>query len=106
MRSVTDAPITDEKARTFCYALTDKHWVIGPTNNGGIMLRWLRDEFASPEVETAKRLGIDPYDLMIDIADKVPAGSEGLLFLPFYQGSARRFGIRMPAERFRHQPPP
>ncbi len=39
VRSVTDAPITDEKARTFCYALTDKHWVIGgPTNNGGIIV--------------------------------------------------------------------
>ncbi len=92
VRSVTDAPIMDEKARTFCYALTDKHWVIGgPTNNGGIMLRWLRDEFASPEVETAKRLGIDPYDLMIDIADKVPAGSEGLLFLPFLSGERAPF---------------
>ncbi|UZD73622.1 gluconokinase [Bacillus siamensis] len=92
VRSVTDKPVTDEKARTFCYALTDKHWVIGgPTNNGGIMLRWLRDEFASPEVETAKRLGIDPYDLMIDIADKVPAGSDGLLFLPFLSGERAPF---------------
>ena len=84
VRTVVDQPITDEQSRTFCYALTDKHWVVGgPTNNGGIMLRWLKDEFGSSEVEVAKRLGVDPYDLMIDIAEKVPAGSEGLLFLPF-----------------------
>ncbi|MGE6630575.1 gluconokinase [Bacillus sp. NPDC077027] len=87
VRTVVDQPMTDEQSRTFCYSLTDKHWVVGgPTNNGGIMLRWLRDEFASSEVEVAKRLGVDPYDLMIDIAEKVPAGSEGLLFLPFLTG--------------------
>lgn len=87
VRTVVDQPITDEQSRTFCYALTDKHWVVGgPTNNGGIMLRWLKDEFGSSEVEVAKRLGVDPYDLMIDIAEKVPAGSEGLLFLPFLTG--------------------
>lgn len=87
IRTVTDRPRTDEKGRTFCYALTDKHWVIGgPTNNGGIMLRWLRDEFASTEVEVAKRLGLDPYELMIQYAEKIPAGAEGLLFLPFLTG--------------------
>ena len=37
------------------YALTDEHWVIGgPTNNGGILLRWLRDEFGSPERSSKK----------------------------------------------------
>jgi gluconokinase len=87
IRTVVEKPLTDEQARTFCYALTDKHWVIGgPTNNGGIMLRWLRDEFAAPEIEVAKRLGLDPYELMIQYAEKVPAGSEGLLFLPFLSG--------------------
>jgi gluconokinase len=87
IRTVTDQPRTDEKGRTFCYALTENHWVIGgPTNNGGIMLRWLRDEFAAPEIEVAKKMGVDPYDLMIQYAEKVPAGAEGLLFLPFLTG--------------------
>lgn len=87
IRTVTDKPRTDEKGRTFCYALTERDWVIGgPTNNGGIMLRWLRDEFAAPELEVAKRLGLDVYDLMIQYAEKIPAGSEGLLFLPFLSG--------------------
>ncbi|OYD08124.1 gluconokinase [Paludifilum halophilum] len=87
VRAVTDRPRTDESERTFCYALTEKHWVIGgPANNGGILLRWLRDEFASPESEVAARLEKDPYDLMLQYAEKVPAGSEGLLFLPFLAG--------------------
>ncbi|WP_027409680.1 gluconokinase [Anoxybacteroides tepidamans] len=87
VRTVSSVPKTDERGRTFCYALTEQHWVIGgPTNNGGILLRWLRDEFGSQEREVAKKLGIDPYDLLTQYAEKVPAGSEGLLFLPFLSG--------------------
>ena len=87
VRTVTQAPITDPLMRTFCYALTESLWVIGgPTNSGGMVLRWFRDEFSAPEVEQAKRLGVDPYEVMIQAAVKVPAGAEGLLCLPFLSG--------------------
>jgi len=87
IRTIIDQPQTDEKGRIFCYALTDKHWVIGgPVNNGGMVLRWIRDEFAASEVETAKRLGIDPYDVLTKIAERVRPGAEGLLFHPFLAG--------------------
>ena len=87
IRTVVDRPITDPKGRIFCYALTEKHWVIGgPVNNGGMLFRWVRDEFAASEVETAKRLGIDPYEVLTRIAEQVPPGSEGLLFHPYLTG--------------------
>jgi len=87
IRTVIDQPRTDEKGRIFCYALTEKHWVIGgPVNNGGMILRWIRDEFASSEVETAKRLGIDPYEVLTRIAKRVRPGSDGLLFHPYLAG--------------------
>jgi len=87
VRSVTPEPVTDPQGRTFCYALTENHWVVGgPTNNGGIVLRWLRDQFSAPEVEEAKRQGVDAYDVMIAAAMQVPAGAEGLLCLPFLSG--------------------
>lgn len=87
IRTVTTKPKTDPKGRTFCYALTENHWVVGgPVNNGGIVLRWLRDEFASSEVETAKRLGIDPYDVLTKIAETVNPGADGLLFHPYLTG--------------------
>ncbi|WP_226671789.1 gluconokinase [Rossellomorea aquimaris] len=87
IRAVTDRPVTDPKGRIFCYALTDKHWVIGgPVNNGGMIFRWVRDELASGEVEVAKRLGKDPYEVLTDIASKVEPGSEGLLFHPYMAG--------------------
>ncbi|WP_123041510.1 gluconokinase [Cohnella candidum] len=87
IRTVVDRPMTDPKGRIFCYALTEKHWVIGgPVNNGGVIFRWARDEFAAAEVETAKRLGLDSYDLLTRIAEKVAPGAEGLLFHPYMTG--------------------
>ncbi|KGM45030.1 gluconokinase [Neobacillus niacini] len=87
IRTIIDNPKTDEKGRIFCYALTEKHWVIGgPVNNGGMVLRWIRDEFASSEVETAKRLGIDPYEVLTKIAERVRPGADGLLFHPYLAG--------------------
>ncbi|WHX98735.1 gluconokinase [Neobacillus sp. DY30] len=87
IRTIIDKPRTDEKGRIFCYALTEKHWVIGgPVNNGGMVLRWIRDEFASSEVETAKRLGIDPYEVLTKIAERVRPGADGLLFHPYLAG--------------------
>lgn len=87
IRAVTDKPVTDPKGRLFCYALTEKHWVLGgPVNNGGMIFRWVRDELAASEIETAKRLGIDAYDVLTKIASKVNPGSDGLIFHPYMAG--------------------
>ncbi|MCQ4086499.1 gluconokinase [Saccharibacillus sp. JS10] len=87
IRTVVDRPVTDPKGRFFCYALAPGLWVIGgPVNNGGMLFRWVRDEFAASEVETAKRLGIDPYEVLTRIAEQVRPGSEGLLFHPYLTG--------------------
>ncbi|THF79568.1 gluconokinase [Cohnella fermenti] len=87
IRTMIDRPATDPKGRYFCYALTDKKWAIGgPVNNGGVIFRWVRDEFAASETETANRLGISPYDVLTRIAERVRPGSDGLLFLPYLTG--------------------
>ncbi|GGL46862.1 gluconokinase [Sporolactobacillus putidus] len=87
IRTVIDQPKTDPKGRLFCYELTDKMWVVGgPVNNGGGVLRWAKDEFAASEVETAKRLGINPYDVLTKMAERVSPGSDGLIFQPYFSG--------------------
>lgn len=87
IRTVTDHPVTDPKGRTFCYALTENHWVIGgPVNNGGMIFRWVRDQLGSAEVETARRLGKDPYEVLTEIASLVKPGADGLLFHPYFAG--------------------
>ena len=87
IRTVIYKPRTDYKGRIFCYVLDDEHYVIGgPVNNGGVILRWLRDEILASEVETAKRLGVDPYDVVTQIASRVQPGAEGLIFHPYLAG--------------------
>ena len=87
IRSVIAAPETDKLGRTFCYALTDRHWVIGGSvNSGGIALRWVRDQLGDAEVATAERLGIDAYDVLTQLAAGAPPGSAGLLFHPYLAG--------------------
>ena len=87
VRTVVSQPRTDPQARTFCYALTEQHWVVGgASNNGGILLRWLRDNFCQPEVEQAKQAGLDAYQVMLAAADKIAPGAEGLICLPYLSG--------------------
>lgn len=87
IRTVINKPRTDYKGRIFCYVLDQDHYVIGgPVNNGGVVLRWLRNELLASEVETAKRLGVDPYDVLTKIASRVKPGAEGLIFHPYLAG--------------------
>ncbi|MBS0447936.1 MAG: gluconokinase [Proteobacteria bacterium] len=87
LRAVVGRPLTDPSGRTFCYALTERHWVVGgPVNNGGVILRWLRDELASSEAKTAGHGDQDTYEALSRIAERVPAGSAGLLFHPYLAG--------------------
>ncbi len=56
------------------------------TTTGGQSLRYLRDNFSQYEVETERILGVSSYDLLNLQAQKVPAGSDGLIILPFLMG--------------------
>ncbi|MBW9157159.1 gluconokinase [Clostridium tagluense] len=87
IRIIADKPKNDESERIFSYILTENRFVLGgPVNNGGIIFRWFRDNFSQLEVTRAETLGIDTYELLTKEASKVPAGSNGLIFLPYLLG--------------------
>lgn len=87
IRMLSKKPKLDPKGRTWCYNLTDDVWVSGGAiNNGGLCLRWVREKFCEAEEQQAKENHLDVYDLMTKKAEKVAAGSEGLLLLPFFTG--------------------
>lgn len=84
VRTVIPKPATDPEGRTFCYALTEDHWVVGgPINNGGIAFRWLRDNVFD---DLGLKEKVDPYDVLTERAEKVAPGTDGLLFLPYLTG--------------------
>ena len=56
------------------------------TTTGGQSIRYLRDNFSQYEVEVERVLGTSSYDLLNLEAKKVPAGSDGLIILPFLMG--------------------
>lgn len=87
VRVLIESPKIDVKGRTWCYNLTDKYWVAGGAiNNGGIVLRWLRDNFAPCEQVISKKIDVDSYDILTDCAKSIPAGSNGLIMLPYFLG--------------------
>lgn len=48
--------------------------------------KWFRDEFCTAEKAEAAKRGISAYSLLTEMADAVPAGAEGLIFLPYLLG--------------------
>ncbi|SYW12224.1 Gluconokinase [Oenococcus oeni] len=87
IRSIVNEPLFDSKARVYCYPLLPKEkWIIGgPINNGGIVFRWVRDQLFDNITEKGLK-NQDPYDYLTNLASKVPAGSHGLIFLPYLEG--------------------
>ncbi len=78
----------DAKGRvhTFCHAVPGAWHVMGVTQGAGLSLKWFRDNFCMAEKETAKEMGIDPYELMTKEALRVPVGSNSVIYLPYLMG--------------------
>lgn len=77
------------RLHTFCHAVPGKYHLMGVTLAAGGAFSWLRDLLQT----TADRQSPDAggsqmvtYDRLVAEADSVPAGAEGLLFLPYLTG--------------------
>lgn len=61
-------------------------YTFGGAATAGAVVRWFRDTLGQVEREAAERLGVDAYSLLELESMKIPAGSEGLLVLPYFMG--------------------
>ncbi|MBB5173846.1 gluconokinase [Texcoconibacillus texcoconensis] len=87
IRQMANRPNTDEQQNVFCYGVTEDLWILGgPTNNGAIVLQWLKDTLGEKEVEEAAKNGDDAFTLLTARAEQASPGSNGLLFLPYLNG--------------------
>jgi xylulokinase len=87
----SDAPQVDTsgpipRVHTFNHAVPNAWYLMGVTQGAGLSLRWVRDNIGLPESALARWTGIDAYEYLAQEAAGVPAGSEGLIFLPYLQG--------------------
>lgn len=78
----------DPKGRvhTFCHAVPNTWHIMGVTQGAGLSLKWFRDNFCIEEKRTAELMRIDPYVLMDQEAEKIGAGCNGLIYLPYMMG--------------------
>jgi xylulokinase len=74
----TDSPFIEPDGRlhAFCHAVPGNWHLMGVMLSAAGSLRWYRDTFAP-------KMG---YDELVSAAGEVPAGSEGLLFMPYLTG--------------------
>jgi len=69
---------TDPDMRTFCYYIHNRQWLLGgASNNGGIVLQWLQENFIKSE-----KTVVD----FLNQAATVSPGAGGLIFLPYLLG--------------------
>ena len=77
-RLIVNKPHIDPGMRTFCYYIHNQQWLLGgATNNGGIVLQWLQENFFQSEKTVAD---------FLKQASAVDPGSGGLIFLPYLLG--------------------
>lgn len=73
-----ESPVYDSlfRTNTWCHAGKKLWSIMGAHLSGGVALKWLKDNI----------LSLGSFDEMNKYAAKIPAGSEGLLFLPYLNG--------------------
>lgn len=81
----TETPVMDKRIMNLHHVLDG--WVpFGNIDAAGVSFRFLRDVLCKKERDEAREKGIDDYAYLCQIAEKIPAGSDGLYFLPYLMG--------------------
>jgi gluconokinase len=82
LRVVSPRPVLDPRARSWCYAIDETHWLVGGAiNNGGSAVSWLRD--CLNQARSERPLTVED---ILALASRAPAGSGGMICLPFFAG--------------------
>jgi xylulokinase len=84
----SETPVRDPLGRvhTMCHAVPNKWCVFGCMLSAGGSFQWFRNQLGQLEVAQAKKLKVDPYELLVAQAKMSPPGSEGTFFLPYLTG--------------------
>ncbi len=78
--------VADERLILSAHVVPDKYILQGGTVGGGGVMRWFEAQFGEHEREVAQRAGQSSFDLLTQEAERVAAGSDGMVFLPYMAG--------------------
>ncbi|RME49637.1 MAG: xylulose kinase [Chloroflexi bacterium] len=67
--------------------LPGQYTVEGGQVSTGSVVKWFKDNFCGKESQVAAARGIDVYQVLTELAESVPPGSEGLIVLDYWQGN-------------------
>jgi len=70
----------------FNHAPSGTWYNMGVTLSAGLSLKWFRENFCRVEELASEVVRRDVYELLTEVAERIPIGSEGLLFLPYLNG--------------------
>jgi xylulokinase len=74
------------RLQAYCHAIPGMWQLMGVMLSAAGSFRWYRDTLGDMEQAQARETGRDAYDLLTEAAASVPAGCEGLIFLPYLMG--------------------
>jgi len=69
-----------------CSAVPGCWHTMGGPQSAGLSLEWFKEKFCQDIIREAENKKEDFYDVMTDMVDKTPIGSEKLIYLPFLMG--------------------
>lgn len=84
--SVTQGPLRQRGFVNYKHVVPGLWYPGAATRYCATTYRWFRDVLGDKEVEDAKTRGVDAYELLDRLAEQAPAGSAGVMFLPFLGG--------------------
>ncbi|MBT1687944.1 gluconokinase [Dawidia soli] len=82
IRVASHQPVYNFEAMTFNYILTNDIFISGgPVNNGGAALKWYAQDLLKLDLSSPQS-----YETLLGEIGRIPAGAEGLVFLPYLAG--------------------
>ncbi|MBW3095997.1 FGGY-family carbohydrate kinase [Pseudohoeflea coraliihabitans] len=83
---LVEKPVLDEMLWASPFVFPGVFCLHGGTATSGSLTRWIRDNVATDLVAAEAEGNPEAYTVLTQMAEKAPAGSEGLVILPYFSG--------------------
>lgn len=74
------------RVHTCCCAVPGAWHIMGVTQGAGLSLKWMKDNFCQDYAARGQKEGLDVYERINRDVERIPAGSDRLLYLPYLMG--------------------